>query len=165
MVKAGLDGLAEHEVVELLLTLAIPRSDAKQRAKALLSRFGNLRGIVDAPPGEAMSVKGIGPVTPIAFQIIKAAAMLHIQQGSEARESMADPTHPAGCWRMRIGTLGHEVFEVAYLDSAPRLLRDGVETLEEGTVDRAAVYRRVDQAVFQACKPKRLVDLVSELPK
>jgi len=38
--------------------------------------------------------------------------------------------------------LANEVFQVGYLDSAYRLLRDGVETLEEGTIDRAAVYPR-----------------------
>ena len=32
--KSGLAGLADYEVVELLLTLAIPRSDMKQPAKA-----------------------------------------------------------------------------------------------------------------------------------
>ncbi len=45
--KSDFDGFAEHEVVELLLTLAIPRSDVKQQAKALLNRFGNLRGILE----------------------------------------------------------------------------------------------------------------------
>lgn len=44
---------------------------------------------------------------------------------------------------MRIGALQHEVFEVGYLDSGYRLLRDGIETLEEGTIDRAAVYPRL----------------------
>jgi DNA repair protein RadC len=149
-VKSGLDGLAEHEVVELLLTLAIPRSDVKQPAKALLARFGSLRGILDAPAPDVMSVKGVGAVTPVAFQIIKAAATLYLQQGNEARDSLADPTHLADFWRMRIGALGHEVFEVAYLDSALRLLRDGVQTLEEGTIDRAAVYpRRVVEAALR----------------
>ena len=53
-------------------------------------------------------------------------------------------------WRMRIGTLKHEVFAVAYLDSGYRLLPDGVETLQEGTIDRAAVYpRRVVEAALK----------------
>jgi DNA repair protein RadC len=39
---------------------------------------------------------------------------------------------------------------VGYLDTAYRLLRDGVETLEEGTTDRAAVYpRRVIAAALR----------------
>ena len=50
----------------------------------------------------------------------------------------------------RIGALPNEVFQVGYLDSGYRLLRDGVETMEEGTIDRAAVYpRRVVEAALR----------------
>jgi DNA repair protein RadC len=145
--KSGLAGLADYEVIELLLTLAIPRSDVKQPAKALMARFGNLRGILDAPLDELRAVSGIGRVTPVSLQIIKAAATLYLQQRGENRDSLAEPDRLADFWRMRIGALTNEVFEVAYLDSAYRLLRDGVETLEKGTIDRAAVYpRRVIEA-------------------
>jgi DNA repair protein RadC len=138
--KSGLDGFADYEVIELLLTLAIPRSDVKQPAKALIARFGNLRGILDAPIEELRAVPGIGSVTPVALKIIKAAATLYLEQVAEGVE--ADEGQLERMWRMRIGSLGNEVFEVAYLDSGRRLLRDGVERLEEGTIDRAAVYPR-----------------------
>jgi DNA repair protein RadC len=142
--------LADYEVVELLLTLAVPRSDVKQPAKVLIARFGNLRGILDAPIEELRAVSGIGSVTPVALQIIKAAATLYLQQTGEGRDSLADPAQLSEFWRMRIGALQNEVFEVAYLDSGYRLLRDGVETLEEGTIDRATVYpRRVVEAALK----------------
>jgi DNA repair protein RadC len=49
-----------------------------------------------------------------------------------------------------MGALENEVFEVAYLDSGYRLLREGVDRLEEGTTDRAAVYpRRVIEAALK----------------
>lgn len=148
--KSGLDGFADYEVIELLLTLAVPRSDVKQPAKALIARFGNLRGILDAPIEELRAISGIGNVTPVALQIIKAAATLYLQQSGEGHDSLADPTRLAEFWRMRIGALQNEVFEVAYLDSGYRLLRDGVETLEEGTIDRATVYpRRVIEAALK----------------
>ena len=140
--KSGLDGFADYEVVELLLTLAIPRSDVKQPAKALINRFGDLRGILDAPLDDLQGIPGIGSVTPVALQIIRAAATLYLQQSTEGQDSLADPVKLAAFWRMRIGALPNEVFEVAYLDSGYRVLRDGVETLEEGTIDRAAVYPR-----------------------
>ena len=148
--KSGLAGFADYEVVELLLTLAIPRSDVKQPAKALIARFGNLRSILDAPIEELRSVSGIGNVTPVAIQIIKAAATLYLQQSSEGRDSLVEHARLSEFWRMRIGALQNEVFEVAYLDSGYRLLRDGVDTLEEGTVDRATVYpRRVVEAALK----------------
>lgn len=148
--KFGLAGLADYEVIELILTLAIPRSDVKQPAKALIARFGNLRGILDAPIEELRSMPGIGSVTPVALHIIKAAATLYLQQRGEGRDLLADPAQLADFWRMRIGALPNEVFEVGYLDSGYRLLRDGVETLEEGTIDRAAVYpRRVVESALR----------------
>lgn len=148
--KSGLAGFADYEVVELLLTLAIPRSDVKQPAKALIARFGNLRNILDAPIEDLRAVPGIGSVTPVALQVIRAAATLYLQRGEEGHDSLADPARLGNFWRMRIGALQNEVFEVAYLDSAYRLLRNGIETLEEGTIDRAAVYpRKVIEAALK----------------
>jgi len=148
--KSGFEGLADYEVVELILTLAIPRADVKPRAKELIARFGSLRGILDASREELDSIFGIGSVTPVALQIIKAAATLYLQQSAEECDSFADPERLSEFWRMRIGALNNEVFEVAYLDSGYRLLRDGVERLEEGTIDRAAVYpRRVIEAALK----------------
>ncbi len=149
-VKAGLDGFADYEVVELLLTLAILRSDVKQPAKALLARFGSLRGILDAPIEQLREVPGIGSVTAVALRIIKAAATLYLQQTVEGRDSLADPESLARFWRMRTGALSNEVFEVGCLDSVCCLLRDGVERLEEGTIDRATVYpRRVVESALR----------------
>ena len=148
--KSGFAGFAEHEVIELLLTLAIPRSDVKQQAKALIKRFDSLRGILDAPLAELRSVKGIGEVSAISLKIIRESATLDLQEASEETEVLLDPERLSNFWRMRIGALKHEVFAVAYLDSGYRLLRNGVETLQEGAVDRAAVYpRRVVEAALR----------------
>jgi len=37
--KSGFDGFHDYEILELLLTYAIPRKDTKPIAKALISRF------------------------------------------------------------------------------------------------------------------------------
>ncbi|MBW2301138.1 MAG: hypothetical protein JRF46_12790 [Deltaproteobacteria bacterium] len=71
--KSGFIGMADHEVVELLLTLAIPYKDVKKPAKALLARFGNLKGILDAPLEDLRTIPGMGSVAPVAFRIIREA--------------------------------------------------------------------------------------------
>lgn len=149
-VKNGLQGFADYEVVELLLTLAVPRSDVKQPAKKLIARFGNLRGILDAPLEELQKTEGIGAVTPVALRIIREAANLYLQQSAEHRESLVEHEDLERFWRAKIGALSNEVFQVGYLDAAYRLLREGIDTLEEGTIDRASVYpRRVVEAALR----------------
>lgn len=140
--KSGIDGLADYEVIELILTLAIPRGDVKPLAKSLIKKFGSLRGILDASVPELRLVDGIGSVTPTALKIIRSVASVYLREITEGQDVLSDPGRLAEFWRMRIGAQPNEIFQVAYLDSGCRLLRDGVETLEEGTIDRAAVYPR-----------------------
>ena len=148
--KSGFAGFAEHEIVELLLTLCIPRRDVKASAKALLDRFGGLRAILDAPISDLQQTPGIGEVAPVTLRVIREAASLYLQQRAEEATVLASPESLKSFWRTRLGGLRNEVFEVAHLDSASRLMRNGVETLEEGTVDRAAVYpRRVAEAALR----------------
>ena len=44
--------LADYEILELLLGYALLRRDTKPLAKELLSRFGSIRGVLDALPAE-----------------------------------------------------------------------------------------------------------------
>ena len=149
--KVGFEGMGDYEVIELILTLAIPRKDVKEPAKDLIKKFGNLKGILDARLDELRGSEGIGEIAAVALKIIRSVATTYLQQNAEGREIFSDPLKLAAYWRMRIGSLPNEVFQVGYLDSAYRLLRDGVETLEEGTIDRATVYprRMVESALRQ----------------
>jgi len=58
--KSGLDSLAEHEVLEWLLQLAIPRKDTKATAHRLLRAFGSFSSVVDAQSEELMQFEGVG---------------------------------------------------------------------------------------------------------
>ncbi|KAF0113676.1 MAG: DNA repair protein RadC [Rhodospirillaceae bacterium] len=46
--RAGADVLADYELLELLLTLVIPRRDTKPLAKRLLERYGTLAALFAA---------------------------------------------------------------------------------------------------------------------
>lgn len=56
----GLDGLNDHEALELLLYFAVPRVDTNPIAHRLLDTFGSLHGVIDASPEALKSVQGIG---------------------------------------------------------------------------------------------------------
>ena len=59
--RSGMDDYADHEVLELLLTYAIPRGDVNRQAHALVERFGSVASVLDALPEEICEVEGLGP--------------------------------------------------------------------------------------------------------
>ena len=146
--KNGLESFPDYEAVELLLTLAIPRKDVKVAAKLAIERFGSLLGVLDAPLEELRKIPGLGEVAPVALRIIRETANRYLQQKTQKSFSLANPDVLFDYCRSALGTLANEVFKVFYLDSSYRVLGD--ETLEEGTIDRAAVYpRRVMDAALR----------------
>ena len=50
MLKEGLDGFQDHEILELLLYQSIPRKDTNKIAHKLLLAFGNLSNVINASP-------------------------------------------------------------------------------------------------------------------
>ena len=60
-IRSGMDDFADHEVLELLLTYAIPRADVNEPAHRLIERFGSVAGALDASYEELCEVEGIGP--------------------------------------------------------------------------------------------------------
>jgi len=137
-VKSGFAAFAPHEVLELLLTLAIPRRDVKPAAKALLNKFGSLKGVLEASREDLAEVEGVGEIAATAFHIIRATSELYLLQGATQEPLLNSYTALENFWRVRLSGLKHEVIEVAYLDKTYRLLPDGVERLEEGSIDAAA---------------------------
>lgn len=56
----GLDGFAEHEILELLLFYAIPQRNVNPLAHALIDHFGSLDKVLAASPEALMRIDGMG---------------------------------------------------------------------------------------------------------
>ena len=54
-------GFAPHELLELLLTYAIPRVNTNPSAHRLIQHFGSFHAVLEAQPEELEQVEGIGP--------------------------------------------------------------------------------------------------------
>ena len=52
--RVGLDGFADHEVIEVLLGYALPRKDTNRIAHNVLEEFGSLHKVLQAKPDEIM---------------------------------------------------------------------------------------------------------------
>lgn len=140
--RSGLKGFADHEILELLLTLCIPRKDVKNLAKTLLRKFGSVQNVFDADSSALREVKGIGETSSICIELIKAFANYYLQQKASNAPIFNNNEALVKFWQSRLGGLKHEVLEIAYLDNAYRIMNDGIERLEEGTVNKTPIYPR-----------------------
>jgi DNA repair protein RadC len=140
LLKAGPEALADHEMLEMVLFLALPRRDTKPLARALLSRFRNFAAAIAAPVPDLLAVDGIGEAGAAALKTVQAAAL------RLARAEMADLPVLSN-WPKLIAYLtaamSHEAVEqarVLFLDSRNRLLAD--EAQGHGTVNHTPLYPR-----------------------
>src|SRR3546814_10524987 len=60
LANSGGDALHDHELIEYLLALAIPRRDTKPLAKALLREFNGIGGLMAADWQAIARVPGMG---------------------------------------------------------------------------------------------------------
>ena len=69
------EGLHDHELIEYLLAVALPRIDTKAIAKRLIAEFGSFGRVLAAEPAALRRVKGMGDVSAAAIKIAQAAAI------------------------------------------------------------------------------------------
>jgi len=71
----GCAALPDYELLELFLFRAIPRGDVKPLAKALLTRFGSLGGVLGATIPELVTVKGVGESVALDLKLLHEASL------------------------------------------------------------------------------------------
>ena len=120
--ERGADELRDHELLELLLFYAIPRSNTNELAHSLIERFGSLQGVLDAPMEALCTVPGVGEH---AAMLHKTTAAVHrrvlLRDADEARV-MQTSDDAAAFLMPRFRGLDCECVCVLCLDSRKRII-------------------------------------------
>lgn len=139
-VETDLEGYAPHEVLELLLTYAIPRRDTNPIAHALLRRFGSLHKVLEAPVEELEKVEGIGENAAVLIRLVLPLMRHYVASCAEEKATLSAPD---ACKAYARGLLlGERVehVEAVALDSRNRVI--GRERVASGDEGEAAVSMR-----------------------
>lgn len=132
--------LDDYEVLELLLGYALPRKDTKPLAKALLDRFGSLRGVFGAKPHELREVQGFGPGLTTFWTLWQEFWARLSQDALPERSRIDSPLALVEVAKARLGRDARESFWTALVDNKNRLL--SFSRTAQGTVDQSAIYPR-----------------------
>ena len=120
----GGDALLDHELIEYLLALAIPRRDTKPLAKLLLREFGGIGGLMSADWAA----------------IARATALRMLRNDVGARPVLGSWQALLDYLRADMAYLGVERVRVLHLNSRNMLIRD--DHMGDGSIDQAAIYTR-----------------------
>ena len=89
LIDGGPDALLDHELVEYLLALSIPRKDTKPMARALIDEFGGLGPLLSADP-ETLARAGLSDGVVAALKIAEASALRLLKSRIRQRPILSD---------------------------------------------------------------------------
>ena len=136
----GGETLADYELLELILMMALPRCDVKPLAKTLLNRFGSFAGVMHASPEELMQIKGIKETTAAVIKTIPAACeRLLKQEVSNASVLNSFDKIKDYCY-LKLAHKTNERFHILFLNLKYQLI--AAEEHQHGTINHTPVYPR-----------------------
>lgn len=138
--RSGLKSLAEHEILELIITYAIPRMDCKPLSKRLLSQFKNLNGVLNADKDELLEVQGFGEMTLSLVKLIKDVNKFYIKNEIIEKSYINSTKDLLDFLKIDISYEKKEIFKIILLNSKNIFLDE--KNIFEGTLDKSSVYPR-----------------------
>lgn len=134
--------MPDYELLELLLTIAIPRRDVKPLAKELIRKFGSFAEVVNAPLEELMLVKGVKENTAAVLRIVRECSVRSSWQSLKGMDApvISDFDAMVDYCRSAMAYQTVEEFRIIFLNS--KLYVIGEEIQQHRTVDQVAIHPR-----------------------
>ena len=138
--RDGLDSLAEHEALEYLLFLSIPRADTNALAHRLIQHFGDFCKVLEAEPEELMQVEGVGPKSARLISTVMACSRYYELKKRKTRLSLNSAETAIAYVKPLFRGVQNEQLYLILLDDACRPVQD--LRIAEGVPNRVAVDTR-----------------------
>lgn len=139
--REGLAAFSEHEVLELLLTYAIPQKDVNPLAHELVARFGSLANVLEADESELLRVCGMGRNAALLLSLMP-QIMRYYQTNAQGEKPVVMNLKQAYayCAPLFLGARQEHLYMIC-LNKAGHVLH--VALLHTGTIDQVALYPRI----------------------
>ena len=134
-----LDGeLAKYEMLELVLSYAIPRKDVRPLARMLYKKFGGMFPILCAPIEDLTRIPGLGRNTAIFIKAIQKIMIDGYRSEAAEQPIFHNIEQFRNYAKLMLGGRPTEEMHVLYFDKNLHLLKDELHSI--GTVDCTVLY-------------------------
>lgn len=132
--------LTEYEILELLLTYAIPRRDVRTLSRQLYKKYGNIQRLMSAPIDDLIKNDGIKENAATFFKLIHKITEMEYKFTLGEQPIFHNNEKLVNYCKILLAGKATEEFHILYLDGNHKLILD--ELHSSGTVNWAAVYVR-----------------------
>jgi DNA repair protein RadC len=136
----GAHTLSDAELLAILLRVGLPGSSAVDRARVLLTEFGDLRRLMDAGSERFCAQRGLGIATYVQLQAALELARRYLFTCITRGDALGSANEVRHFLQLKMRGLPHEIFTCLFLDNQHAVI--SYEELFRGTIDGASVYPR-----------------------
>ena len=120
--KVGLNNLPEHQLLEYVLSFAMPRIDVNPLAHKLINKFGSLSKVFNASMEELKTVDGMGEILSQYLSSFKPIFEILQNSGQRQRVKLSSPFETGQYFIAKLGSLEHEEVLLASVDSRNKVV-------------------------------------------
>jgi DNA repair protein RadC len=138
------ESLADYELLEMLLFLAIPRKDTRTLAKLLMEKFGSLSAVLNGDRDQLKTLDGIGDGVISTLQLFHEIILRIMKGGLTDSKKLINLSKAKNLERYCMAKLGHLVHEevmALFLSGSMKLL--GEEILNSGDSSEVKLYSSI----------------------
>lgn len=139
--QEGADGLATHELLEMLLYGTIPRGDTNEIAHHLLDEFGSVSNLIEADPYEIAKIAGVGMKSGIFISLLHELVRRYEKEKFEQKPALVSIQRSVEYCQALLAFRPRECFYAVCLDSRRKILHTA--KISEGTINDASVSPRI----------------------
>lgn len=136
----GLECMPQHQILEMLLFYALPRVDTNEVAHRLISRFGSIKGVLDADINELISVQGMGKNAAILLKMLPQVFEVYLSSMYDGVR-LADMAAISSFVANLYNKVDVEILRLICLDDSYRV-RDNV-VISRGDHERVTINQRI----------------------
>lgn len=138
--EKGRTGLAEYEMVEMILYRALPRGDVKPLAKKLLEHFDSFSQLINADRQAILELPNVGERVADELLLIREALTLALRQKLTEKPLLTAWQDLFDYCQQNIGYKSIECLHAFFLNTKNYLILD--KLIHEGSINRTSIFPR-----------------------
>ncbi len=140
LLSKGAASLSDAELLAIFLRTGRQGKTAIDLSRDLLTKFGGLRGMIEADPSTFCQTKGLGLAKYSQIQAAIELGKRYLEENLGKKDILSSPDDTKNFLIAQLRAYPHEVFACLFLDNRHQII--SFDKMFKGTIDGASVYPR-----------------------